>query len=314
MYLFLIVFSCAKLIFDTYIDQNDTEMMLISNNIEIFFSYVFILEAVLKILAFGLVIGDHSYLESRWEKLDFLIVITILIDLTVSQVNLKIIKLLRALRPLRIISKNLNMKVIISALGDSLTGLFNILIIIIMVFCMFAILGMNLLAGKLNYCNFYAPTLGYGSFGPYISEDQCTQQGGVWVTQFINFENIFSSLLSLYVFSTRENWPYYVFTFIDAETGGPVLNSNFLLFFVIAVVFIFTCSLFLMDLMIGILFMNFHAAENKIRPKLLQDCQINWINLQKIIADTDPCLKLYLQPENSLQKMVLPSLLSSLMW
>lgn len=45
-----------------------------------------------------------------------------------------------------------------------------------------------------------------------------------------------------------------------------------------------------MDLMVGILFMNFHAAENKIRPKLLQDCQINWINLQKIIIETDPCL------------------------
>ena len=106
----------------------------------------------------------------------------------------------------------------------------------------------------------------------------------MWATQFINFENIFSSLLSLYVFSTRENWPYYIFTFIDAETDGPVLNNNFILFFIFAVVFIFTCSYFLMDLMVGILFMNFHAAENKIRPKLLQDCQINWINLQKIIV------------------------------
>jgi hypothetical protein len=77
-------------------------------------------------------------------------------------VNLKIIKLLRALRPLKIISRNLNMKIIISALGESMGGLLNILIIILTVFCMFAILGMNLLSGKLNFCNFPSPTLIYG--------------------------------------------------------------------------------------------------------------------------------------------------------
>lgn len=80
------------------------------------------------------------------------------------------------------------MKIIISALGDSMTGMLNILIIILTVFCMFAILGMNLLSGKLNYCNFPSPTLTYGSYGPYgINQAQCTAQGGIWTTQFINF-------------------------------------------------------------------------------------------------------------------------------
>ena len=49
-----------------------------------------------------------------------------------------------------------------------------------------------------------------------MGEADCVAGGGVWTTQFINFNNIQNSLLSLYVFSTRENWPYYVYTFIDA--------------------------------------------------------------------------------------------------
>jgi hypothetical protein len=49
-----------------------------------------------------------------------------------------------------------------------------------------------------------------------------------------------------------------------------------------------------MDLLVGILFMNFHEAEQKIRPKLLTDKQINWQNLQKIIVEENPAFELYL--------------------
>jgi len=45
-------------------------------------------------------------------------------------------------------------------------GILNVLIIIVMVFLMFGILGMNLLQGKLNYCN-PSPQLTHGFFGPY---------------------------------------------------------------------------------------------------------------------------------------------------
>lgn len=57
-----------------------------------------------------------------------------------------------------------------------------------------------------------------------------------------------------------------------------------------------------MDLLVGVLFMNFHAAEQKIRPKKLSDKQINWQNLQKIIIEEDPCFDLYLKPANKLSQ------------
>ncbi len=45
-------------------------------------------------------------------------------------------------------------------------GIMNVLIIILAVFLMFGILGMNLLQDKLNFCN---PTsqLVHGNYGPY---------------------------------------------------------------------------------------------------------------------------------------------------
>lgn len=81
-------------------------------------------------------------------------------------------------------------------------------------------------------------------------------------------------------------------------------DNSYVLFFLFSVVFIFVCSYFFMDLLVGVLFLNFHRAENKLRPKILLDCQINWINLQKLVVTTDPCLSIYIRPENSIKRLV----------
>lgn len=118
-------------------------------------------------------------------------------------IGLSILKIFRTLRPLRIISRNPDMKVIISSLGESMLGIFNVLIIIMCIFLMIGILGINLLGGKLNYCN-PTPQLDHTKFGPFnVNQTACESQGGVWSTQLINFDNIANSFLSLYVFSTR---------------------------------------------------------------------------------------------------------------
>lgn len=87
--------------------------------------------------------------------MDFFIVVTSLIDASFSGVNIKIIKilrLLRILRPLRFISHNSSMKTVVIALLSSMGAIFNVGIVVVCVFLMFAILGVNLFAGKLQYC------------------------------------------------------------------------------------------------------------------------------------------------------------------
>lgn len=305
-----IALSSFKLVVDTYLPSSG-KMVDISQVLDIVFNSIFIFECVVKVVSRGLVVGKGAYLKDSWCQLDFFIVITAVIDMSLG-IDLSILKLFRTLRPLRIVSRNPEMKVIISSLAQSMCGIFNVIIIILCVFLMFGILGINLLQDKLNYCNESAE-LTYGSYGPYnVDEASCLESGGVWTTQLINFDNILNSLLSLYVFSTRENWPYYVYTFIDSDESGPVENKNQLMYMLFSVVIIFVCSYFFMDLLVGVLFMNFHEAESKIRPQTLTDKQINWKNLQRIIIDEDPCFQLYMKPEHPFRKLVtIPSLSST---
>ena len=80
----------------------------------------------------------------------------------------------------------------------------------------------------------------------------------------MNFDNIANGMLSLFVLSTQEGWPNYILNFIDAsddENSAPILNNNQFSAFFYFMVFLFVGSLFLLNLFIGILFINYKMAE-----------------------------------------------------
>lgn len=84
--------------------------------------------------------------------MDFFIVVSSLIDISVESINLsvvKILRLLRTLRPLRFISHNRSMKLIVTALLESVGGIVNVVLVLILIWLMFAILAINLMKGKL---------------------------------------------------------------------------------------------------------------------------------------------------------------------
>jgi hypothetical protein len=59
-----------------------------------------------------------------------------------------------------------------------------------------------------------------------------------------------------------------------------------------------------MDLLIGVLFSNYHEAEARISPQTLSDKQINWKNLQKLIIEENPAFQLYISPEDPIRKFL----------
>ena len=68
---------------------------------------------------------------------------------------------------------------------------------------MFAILGISLLGGRMGYCdieNYYN-----------ISRDVCISTGNQWLTWKTNFDNILNAMNTLYIVSTLEGWPDYMF-------------------------------------------------------------------------------------------------------
>jgi len=86
------------------------------DKIDVAFNCTFIFESAVKIVAKGFIIGKNAYLKDSWSKLDFFIVTTAIIDMSLG-IDLSILKLFRTLRPLRLISRNPDMKVMITSLA-----------------------------------------------------------------------------------------------------------------------------------------------------------------------------------------------------
>ena len=81
-------------------------MSRISQLVDYNLNFIFIFYCLLKIISKGFISGDDAYLKNTWNRLDFFIVCMSVVDMLLSGINLSIIKLLRTLRPLRIITRN----------------------------------------------------------------------------------------------------------------------------------------------------------------------------------------------------------------
>ena len=124
---------------------------------DLVFVLIFILEAVLKITALG-----KRYFRAGWNLLDFFIVsvgiCSVAIQAIASEENenaliaAKVLRAMRALRPLRIASRSPGMKVVISALFSAVPAIANVGLVCILFYLIFGILGLNLFMGKMYRC------------------------------------------------------------------------------------------------------------------------------------------------------------------
>ena len=112
---------------------------------------------------------------------------------------IRILRMLRVLRPLRFISRNVGLRMIVVALLDSVSHIFNVLIVVAMVYLVFAILGVNFMMGHFFYC----------SLDPYVlhTEPECLIAGGTWERYDHNFDDVAQAYISLFVVSSLEGWP-----------------------------------------------------------------------------------------------------------
>jgi hypothetical protein len=96
----------------------------------------------------GFFIGKKSYLKDEWNRLDFIIVLFSIITWILTNFNnidlsfAKGFRALRALRPLRMVSKHEGIKTVVNAILFALPSLLNVMVIILMVLLIFAILGL----------------------------------------------------------------------------------------------------------------------------------------------------------------------------
>lgn len=79
-------------------------------------------------------------------------------------------------------------------------------------------------------------------------------------------------MLFLFILSSFEGWPDYVWSFIDGGDDGPIRNNSAYFAFFFAV-FIFVGGFFSINLFSAIMSFNFDIAQKKAKNKYLTDDQ-----------------------------------------
>ena len=133
-----------------YTDPDSSRNVFVEQS-EPVFTVLFTLEAVIKIIAMGFIVGEGSYLKDGWNWLDFLVVITGLLAFSPQMANVSALRTFRLFRPLKSLSSLPSMKILVSTLLASFKQLGEILTFASFLFLIFAILGVTLFEGKIHY-------------------------------------------------------------------------------------------------------------------------------------------------------------------
>jgi len=208
----LIILSSLKLATDTYDsswEDDEIAVLLLDNVLDKTFTILFFLELVIKVIALGLIMDDGSYLRDNWNRLDFFIVGASMIELALSNIkfDVKIFRMLRTLRPLRFVSHNVAMRLIVGALIESVGSIMNVMSVLCVIFLIFAIVGYSFFGGGFFYCSIDMYKL--------HTISQCMTAGGEWMKWDQNFDNVGNGMITLFVVSSLEGWPDIMFQALD---------------------------------------------------------------------------------------------------
>jgi Ion transport protein len=286
----VIMINCIKLVIDTYTYDLPTDSVgyVWSTDIDTIFTLVFGAEFLVKSISMGFIGDDLSYMSNNWNRLDFTVVVISVIDLIVSSINIPIIKafrLLRVVRPLKLIKHNYTMKIVTMALIKSLVSLVNITIVILIIFLMYAILGVSLLSGKMHYC----------ANSQLRDIDSCQNAGYEWVNTPANFDDVIQGSIILFIIMSQESWPNRMIEGVDSRGVGVsyVKNYNpYMAYYYCA--FLFIANFFLLNLFAVIIFEKFNEAkrnESEIASIILTKEQLLWTDIQKMIITAKPVVE-----------------------
>ena len=276
-------------------DPNSSQAYVMAK-FDIAMTSIFLLEAVLKIVAFGLLFcGSTSYLRNGWNIADFTIAILSVISVTITSQNLHVIKvfrLLKVLRPIRVTSKMEGLKISIKSLSLAIPGILNVLIVMIIFFLIFGVIGINYFKGRLFYCD--TDFISYSKFHTIDDKWDCLNVGGEWLGYFLSFDNIGVAMTTLFSISTQENWVdlMYQCAAIRGYDMNPVKLSNKAVPFYF-VAFMVVANFFLLNLFVGEVISTYNR-ENEVKGKnfMLTDKQRKWLQNKIMLIHSKPIIKM----------------------
>ncbi|CAH1116001.1 unnamed protein product [Phaedon cochleariae] len=264
--LLFIAMNCITLAMERPNIPPDSREKLFLQCCNYIFSVVFATEMFVKVVAAGMCYGPNAYFTSGWNIMDGSLVIISLIDIIMFLINdttsrifgiLRVFRLLRSLRPLRVINRAPGLKLVVQTLLSSLRPIGNIVLICCTFFIIFGILGVQLFKGTFYYCS------GENLTGVVTRQD-CDARNYEWKNQKYNFDDLVQALMSLFVLSSRDGWVNIMYTGLDAVgvDKQPIVNySEWRLLYFIS--FILLVGFFVLNMFVGVVVENFHRCREE---------------------------------------------------
>ena len=81
------------------------------------------------------------------------------------------------------------MKTVVTALLESVSGILNVLLVVMLIWIMFGIFAMSLMQGKVHYCSLPVSDTTGDFYG--VGQRECMKRGGEWMNHDMNFDDIF---------------------------------------------------------------------------------------------------------------------------
>ncbi|XP_065269362.1 sodium channel protein type 2 subunit alpha-like isoform X4 [Emys orbicularis] len=309
---FMILLSSGALAFeDIYIEQRKTIKTMLEYADKVF-TYIFILEMLLKWVAYGF----QMYFTNAWCWLDFLIVDVSLVSLVANALGyselgaIKSLRTLRALRPLRALSRFEGMRVVVNALIGAIPSIMNVLLVCLIFWLIFSIMGVNLFAGKFYHC----VNTTTGEMFDISDVDNYTQcedlikknESARWKNVKVNFDNVGAGYLALLQVATFKGWMDIMYAAVDSRDllDQPKYEDN-LYMYLYFVIFIIFGSFFTLNLFIGVIIDNFNQQKKKFGGQdiFMTEEQKKYYNAMKKLGSKKP-QKPIPRPANKFQGMV----------
>ncbi|KAG6940052.1 sodium voltage-gated channel alpha subunit 3 [Chelydra serpentina] len=309
---FMILLSSGALAFeDIYIEQRKTIKTMLEYADKVF-TYIFILEMLLKWVAYGF----QMYFTNAWCWLDFLIVDVSLVSLIANALGyselgaIKSLRTLRALRPLRALSRFEGMRVVVNALIGAIPSIMNVLLVCLIFWLIFSIMGVNLFAGKFYHC----VNTTTGEMFDISDIDNYTQcedlikknESARWKNVKVNFDNVGAGYLALLQVATFKGWMDIMYAAVDSRDllDQPKYEDN-LYMYLYFVIFIIFGSFFTLNLFIGVIIDNFNQQKKKFGGQdiFMTEEQKKYYNAMKKLGSKKP-QKPIPRPANKFQGMV----------
>ncbi|KAA0713569.1 Voltage-dependent L-type calcium channel subunit alpha-1D [Triplophysa tibetana] len=253
--------------------------------VEYAFLIIFTIETFLKIIAYGLVMHQNSYVRNGWNMLDFVIVIvglfSVVLELLTKDRDLsggkpggfdvKALRAFRVLRPLRLVSGVPSLQVVLNSIIKAMVPLLHIALLVLFVIIIYAVIGLELFIGKMHATCYLNGTRTFAEEEPTpcsLSDHgrHCPFNGTVcrdgWHgpnNGITNFDNFLFAMLTVFQSITMEGWTDVLYWMNDAM--GSELPW---VYFVSLVIF---GSFFVLNLVLGVLSGEFSKEREKAKAR-----------------------------------------------